>query len=134
MENNKGEFSTSYAQMHSNDLKKAKELYVKTKKVEYSCQDHYVTVGGVVINGINKQQMQQIIKEVEVKKMRHNLKVFRVTHNLTQQQLADKLGVSVSTYNLIENGSRRGSQKLWETLQKEFNLDGGKVWELQRII
>jgi len=67
-------------------------------------------------------------------KKRHHLKVFRVTHNLTQQQLADKLGVSVSTYNLIENGTRRGSEKFWEKLQKDFNLDGGKVWELQRLI
>ena len=62
---------------------------------------------------------------------RQALKVFRVTHNLTQQQLADKTGVSVSTYNLIENGERRGSLKFWLKLQKEFNLDGGKVWELQ---
>ena len=63
--------------------------------------------------------------------MRHELKVFRVTQNLTQQQMAEKTGVSVSTYNLIENGARRGSQTFWLTLQKEFNLDGGKVWELQ---
>lgn len=62
---------------------------------------------------------------------RQKLKVFRVTHNLTQQELADKMGVSLSTYNLIESGKRRGSQKFWLNLQKEFNLDGGKVWELQ---
>ena len=62
---------------------------------------------------------------------RQALKVFRVTHNLTQQQMADKLGVSLSTYNFIESGKRRGSQKFWLTLQKEFNLDGSKVWELQ---
>lgn len=62
---------------------------------------------------------------------RQALKVFRVTHNLTQQQLADKMGVSLSTYNLIESGKRRGSQEFWVKLQKEFNLDGGKVWELQ---
>lgn len=58
----------SYEQMHRKDIKKAKELYIKTKKVEYSYHDHYVTVGGVVINGINKQLMQEIIKEVEAKK------------------------------------------------------------------
>lgn len=66
--------------------------------------------------------------------MRHKLKVFRVKHNLTQQQLANKLGVSVSTYNLIEAGKRRGSQKFWEQLQREFNLEGGEVWELQSTI
>jgi DNA-binding XRE family transcriptional regulator len=62
---------------------------------------------------------------------RQTLKVFRVTHDLTQKQLADKLGVSVSSYNLIENGARRGSQKFWLKLQHEFNLEGGEVWNLQ---
>lgn len=62
---------------------------------------------------------------------RHELKVFRVDNKLTQNEMAAKLGVSVSTYNLIENGKRRGSQKFWLKLQKSFNLDGGKVWELQ---
>ena len=63
--------------------------------------------------------------------MRHELKIFRVRNNLTQQEMAAKTGVSVSTYNLIENGNRRGSQVFWLTLQKEFNLDGGFVWLLQ---
>ena len=63
--------------------------------------------------------------------MRHELKVFRVTQNLTQKEMADKLGVSLATYNLIENGARRGSQDFWLNLQKEFNLEGGDVWNLQ---
>lgn len=54
----------SYTRLREEDFKRAKELYVKTKQVEYSKQDHYVTVGGVVINGINKADMQKIIKEV----------------------------------------------------------------------
>ena len=61
---NKAISTTSYSSKRVEDLKRAKELYVKTKQVEYSKQDHYVTVGGVVINGINKQEMQQIIKEI----------------------------------------------------------------------
>lgn len=63
--------------------------------------------------------------------MRLALKTFRVSQNLTQRELAHKLGVSVPTYNLIEQGKRRGSQEFWQKLQKEFNLEGGKVWELQ---
>ena len=66
--------------------------------------------------------------------MRHNLKVFRVKNKLTQQQLADQLGVSVSTYNLIEGGKRRGSIKFWEKLQQQFKLEGGEVWSLQQQI
>lgn len=64
--------------------------------------------------------------------MRIELKIFRVKNHLTQQQLADKLGVSVSTYNLVEAGKRRGSQAFWERLQSEFALEGGKVWDLQQ--
>ena len=63
--------------------------------------------------------------------MRLKLKTFRVSQNLTQEQMAAKMGVSVSTYNLIENGARRGSQAFWVKLQKEFNLEGGYVWLLQ---
>lgn len=66
--------------------------------------------------------------------MRTKLKIFRVTHNLTQRDIAKKLNVSLSTYNLIEQGKRRGSQEFWLKLQQEFNLDGGKVWELQSTI
>lgn len=62
---------------------------------------------------------------------RQKLKLFRITHNLTQRDIAKKLNVSLSTYNLIEQGKRRGSQEFWLKLQQEFNLDGGKVWELQ---
>lgn len=64
--------------------------------------------------------------------MRQELKIFRIKQNLTQEQMAAKTGVSVSTYNLIENGNRRGSQAFWVKLQQEFNLEGGFVWLLQK--
>lgn len=63
--------------------------------------------------------------------MRLELKVFRMKQKLDQKEMADKLGVSISTYNLIENGKRRGSQEFWLKLQSEFNLDGNEVWSLQ---
>lgn len=55
----------------------------------------------------------------------------RVDHDLTQQQIAEICGVSISTYNLIENGKRRGSKKLWQTIQAYFKLDGAEIWKLQ---
>lgn len=58
----------------------------------------------------------------------------RIDHELTQPQAAEKLGVSTTTYNLIENGKRRGSQEFWLRLQKEFNLDGETVWKIQNRI
>lgn len=66
--------------------------------------------------------------------MRHELKVFRVMQNLTQDEMAAKTGVSRTTYNLIENGSRRGSQAFWLTLQETFKLEDGQVWNLQKNI
>lgn len=62
---------------------------------------------------------------------RVELRVLRVKNSLTQRDLAAKTGVSVSTYNLIEQGKRRGSNEFWLKIQKLFNLDGGEVWNLQ---
>lgn len=58
----------------------------------------------------------------------------RVDYDLTQPQAAELLGVSTSTYNLIENGKRRGSVEFWQSVQKQFNLDGEKVWNIQNRI
>ena len=58
----------------------------------------------------------------------------RVDHELTQPKAAELLGVSLSTYNLIENGKRRGSVEFWQRLQAEFNLDGETVWKIQNRI
>jgi DNA-binding XRE family transcriptional regulator len=55
----------------------------------------------------------------------------RVDHDLTQTDMAKICGVSISTYNLIENGKRRGSKKVWQTIQAHFNLDGEQIWKLQ---
>lgn len=58
----------------------------------------------------------------------------RVDHDLTQPQAAEKLGVSTTTYNLIENGKRRGSVEFWQRVQTEFNLDGEEMWKIQNRI
>ena len=55
----------------------------------------------------------------------------RVDHDITQTEMAEKCGISVATYNLIENGKRRGSKKFWATVQKLFHLDGEQMWKLQ---
>ncbi len=55
----------------------------------------------------------------------------RVDHDLTQTDMAQICGVSVGTYNLVENGKRRGSKKLWQTLQAHFKLGGEQIWKLQ---
>lgn len=55
----------------------------------------------------------------------------RVDHDLTQEDMAEICGVAKSTYNLIENGKRRGSKKVWQTIQAHFNMSGEQIWKLQ---
>lgn len=63
---------------------------------------------------------------------RNELKILRVSHGLTQELIAQKVGLSKAAYNLIENGKRRGSKDFWLKLQSEFNLNDAEVWQLQK--
>lgn len=55
----------------------------------------------------------------------------RVDHDLKQTDMAIICGVSCGTYNLIENGKRRGSKKVWQRIQEHFKLGGEQMWKLQ---
>ena len=48
--------------------------------------------------------------------MRSNLKQARLSAGLTQQQLADKLHISLRYYKSIEAGERTGDFQLWDML------------------
>lgn len=49
--------------------------------------------------------------------MRKNLKEARQKAGMTQQDMADKLGISLRYYQNIEAGSRTGEFTLWDTLE-----------------
>ena len=49
--------------------------------------------------------------------MRKNLKKARKAKGLTQQALAEKLGVSERYYRLIEAGTRCGDFEIWDKLE-----------------
>ena len=49
--------------------------------------------------------------------MRKNLKEARRAAGMTQQQMADKLGISLRYYQNIETGDRTGDFTLWDTLE-----------------
>lgn len=49
--------------------------------------------------------------------MRENLKAVRKAAGLTQQQLADKLGITERYYRHIEAGDRNGDFEIWDTLE-----------------
>ena len=52
--------------------------------------------------------------------------------NLTQQEMADKIGISLGAYSLIENGKRTGSTRTWLKIQELFKLTDEEVWKLQK--
>ena len=64
---------------------------------------------------------------------RTNLKVFRVKHHLTQEEMAKKIGgYTRQAYAYVENGKRDGRKSFWKDLQKAFNVPDSEMWELQK--
>ena len=56
-------------------------------------------------------------------KFGRNLRELRLDNSLTQDQLADKLGVSKSRISMYENGNRRPSFEMLEAISDLFNVD-----------
>ncbi len=54
--------------------------------------------------------------------MRKNLKEARQKAGMTQQEVADKLGISLVYYQKIEQGSRTGDFEIWDSLEDLFNV------------
>ena len=54
--------------------------------------------------------------------MRAKLKEARRAAGMTQQQLADRLGVTLGYYQKIEAGERTGDFAIWDLLEDIFNI------------
>lgn len=50
-------------------------------------------------------------------KLRKNLKEARQKAGMTQQQMAEKLEISLRYYQFIESGKRLGDFVIWDTLE-----------------
>lgn len=59
---------------------------------------------------------------------RYNLKDFRSRQELTQEEMAEKLGISKSHYVSIELGKVNPSVKVLEKFSKLFEYDD--IWQL----
>lgn len=70
---------------------------------------------------------------MEKQAIRTNLKLFRVKNNLTQEEIAEKIGCIRATYSAIENGKRTGRNNFWDDLQVAFALTAAEIEELKRI-
>jgi putative transcriptional regulator len=63
--------------------------------------------------------------------MKNSLKVERAIHNLTQEQLAQALGVSRQTIHAIESAKYVPSTVLALKLAKLFNKEVGEIFKLE---
>ena len=62
--------------------------------------------------------------------MRENLKKARREAGLTQQQMADRLGISLRYYQNLETGDRIGDFTIWDTLEDITGIHQRKLREL----
>lgn len=63
---------------------------------------------------------------------RRNLKVFRIKNGLTQAEMAERIGVSRSTYSDIESGRRKCAVDFLRKIQVEFNVPDSEIWSLSK--
>ncbi|MBL7559894.1 MULTISPECIES: helix-turn-helix transcriptional regulator [Olleya] len=65
--------------------------------------------------------------------MTNKIKVHRAIHNLTQADLANKIGVSRQTINAMEKNKYVPSTVLALKLSKVFNVSVHDIFELEEI-
>lgn len=62
--------------------------------------------------------------------MKTKIKVFRAIHNITQGELAEKLGVTRQTINAIEAGKYAPSVELALRMSKMFDVTVNEIFQL----
>lgn len=62
--------------------------------------------------------------------MRKKLKEARQAAGMTQQQIADKVGISLVYYQKIESGSRTGDFAIWDALEDITGIHQRKLREI----
>lgn len=62
--------------------------------------------------------------------MRENLRKARKEKGLTQQQVAEHLGISLRYYQNIEAGDRTGDFEIWDSLEDLFSIHQRKLREI----
>lgn len=60
--------------------------------------------------------------EKEIRASRQTLKAARRNAGMTQQRVADELGISLNYYQKIEAGDRTGDFEMWDALEDLFSI------------
>ena len=63
--------------------------------------------------------------------IRRNLQQARKSAGMTQQQMADKLGITLRHYKKIEYGDSIGSIEVWDKLEDLFQIHQRVLRELE---
>lgn len=63
--------------------------------------------------------------------IRRNLQQARKSAGMTQQQVADKLGITLRHYKKIEYGDSIGSIEVWDKLEDLFQIHQRVLRELE---
>lgn len=61
---------------------------------------------------------------------RKNLKIFRIEQDLTQSDMAQRIGCSRDAYSAIESGARNPSYDFMESLHIAFSVPAERMWTL----
>ena len=65
--------------------------------------------------------------------MRQKLKEARLNAGMTQQQVADEIGISVVYYQKLESGERVGAVEIWDALEDLFSVHQRRLREREDI-
>lgn len=76
----------------------------------------FLLVGGRCL-GSRQKQKPTIADGREVKRMRENLKSARRAKGMTQQAVADYLGITLRHYQKVEYEEVKGSFEIWDALE-----------------
>lgn len=68
-----------------------------------------------------------------MKGLRENLKKARQAAKMTQQQMADRLEISLRYYQNIEDGNRTGNFDIWDKLEDITGIHQRKLREISEI-
>jgi DNA-binding helix-turn-helix protein len=84
------------------------------------CSVHELHPGGLYLQLLGDQRSVAPHPEKEcgeAESMRENLRAARKAKGMTQQAMADKLGISLVYYQKIEAGERTGDFSIWDDLE-----------------
>lgn len=58
------------------------------------------------------------------------LKQLRISLDLTQEEMAERMGVKPVRYQSVECGRRTGNILFWQALQRAFGISDADMWRL----